>query len=285
MAPYAVPVSSASLSLTLWAGVWLSGDAAPDEVIDALHAWAPLHLVFAHDDAAASAAGLPGTGPATGAAALLTAVRRADPADTAGLRLVLPAPGDVGGLPAGTAFAAAALAAGEGVLAGAPGTPGIGLVPAVEGPDVLRWTVFAVPALPDAPAHPGLGEAEFAMREAVRDAAATLTGIPTVGTDGRRTDPRAEIAEAIAEQARHRYPESLPDRAVRILDSADQVSAILTVAARGAGLQAGSVSAATGREEALRPLLAAVRAARLGAVAAALDAGRRSRRSRRTTGG
>lgn len=284
MPPYAVPVSSPSLTLTLWAGVWLSGDAAPDEVIDALNAWAPLHLVFADDDAAASAAGLPGSGAggATGAAALLTAVRRADPVDTAGIRLVLPAPGDVSGLPAGTAFATAALAAGEGVLVGAPGAPGIGLVPTVEGPDVLRWTVFAVPTLPDAPDRPGLGEAEFTMREAVRDAAATLTGIPTVGTDGRRSDPRAEIAEAIAQHARHRYPESLPVRAVRILDSADQVSAILDVAARGAGLQAGSMSAATSREAALRPLLTTVRQARLGAVAAALEAGHHSRR---TTGG
>lgn len=261
----------------MWAGTWLSGDTAPDEVIDALHAWAPLHLVFAHDDAAAAAAGLSVT-EAAGAASLLSLIRRADPVDAAGVRLVMPAPGDVTGLPVGSVFGTAALTAGEGVLVGVPGAPGIGLVPTVEGPDVLRWTVFGISSLPDAPPHAGLGEAEFAMREAVRSAAATLTGIPTVDTDGRRVDPRTRIADVIAEQARHRYPEHLPNRAVRILESADQVSAILAVAAGGTGLQAGSVSAAAGREDALRPLSTAVRAARCAAVTAALDDRERSRR-------
>lgn len=272
-----VRVTSPSLSLTLWAGAWLAGDAAPDEVIDALHAWAPLHLVFPHDAASAAVAGLSVT-EAAGAASLLSVIRRADPVDAAGIRLVLPAPGDVAGLPVGGAFGTAALTAGEGVVVGVPGTPGIGLVPSGEGPDVLRWTVFAMPSLPDAPPYAGFGEAEFTMREAVRSAAATLTGIPTVDTDGRRVDPRARIADVIAEQARHRYPEHLPNRAVRILESADQVSAILAVAAGGTGLQAGSVSAAAGREDALRPLSTAVRAARCTAVAAALDDRERSRR-------
>ncbi|MFD6856810.1 hypothetical protein ACFWCF_05615 [Rhodococcus sp. NPDC060090] len=265
-------MSSPSLTVTVWAGSWLSGHAAADDVIDALHEWAPMHLVAAHTEDAAAAAGLSGTRPVNGAAVLLTTIRRADPAGGSGIRLVLPAAGDVHGLPAGTEFAAAALTAREGVLVGAPGTPGIGLVPTVEGPDVLRWTVFALPILPEPPAPPGLGEAEFAMREAVRDAASTLTEIHTVDSNGRRSDPRAAIAEKVAEYAQHRYPEALPPRAVRILESADQVAAILTVAAAGEGLQAGSASAAAAREDALRPLWAAVRVARLGAVAATLGA-------------
>lgn len=276
--PYAAAVSSPSLTLTLWAGSWLSGHASPDDVIDALHAWAPMHLVSAHDEPTAVATGLE-TEPVDGPAVLLAAIRRADPAGGAAIRLVLPAAGDVQGLPAGTAFASAALAGGQGILVGNPGTPGIGLVPVVEGPDVLRWIVFALPELPESPAFSGLGEAEFTMREAVRDAASTLTGIRTVDLDGRRTDPRAEIAEVVAEQARHRYPDDVPQRAVRILDSADQVAAILTVVAGGRGLQADSASAASSREDALRPLWAAVRTARLGAVAATLDTWHRIRRA------
>ncbi|MEU5843934.1 hypothetical protein [Rhodococcus sp. NPDC047139] len=265
-------MSSPSLTLTVWAGSWLSGHASPDDVIDALHEWAPLHLVGAHDAAAASAADVPEHRVVDGAARLLALVRRIDTTAGAGLQLVLPAPGDVRALPAGTAFAAAALAAGEGVVVGAPGNPGLGLVPTIEGPDVLRWSVFALSTVPENPVDGGLGAAEFAIREAVRDAASALNGIPTVGTDGRRADPRAEIAEEVAALARHRCPASLPPRAIRILDTADQVAAILTVASRGTGMRAGSASGAAGREVALQPLWAAVREARVGAVAAALRA-------------
>ncbi len=268
-------MSSPSQSLTLWAGAWLSGHAAPDEVIDALYEWAPMHLVVAAEAGAQHRAGLTGPNPEDGAAGLLAVIRRADPAGGAGIRLLLPSPGDVRGLPAGLEFSAAATAAGEGVLVGAPGTPGLGLVPTGEGPDVLRWTVFAVPVIPEPTGLPGLGEAEFTMREAVREAATTLAAIHTVGDDGQSSDPRAEIAAEIAESARHRYPETIPRRAVRILDSADQVAAILTVAGRGRGLRAASATATAAREDALRPLWAAVRNARVGAVDAALHAATR----------
>lgn len=271
-------MSSPSLTLTLWGGSWLSGHTSIDDMIDALQVWAPLQLVAAHDEPASVASGVT-LEPVVGAATLSAVIRRAAPTDGSGIRLVLPAPGDVQGLPTGTAFARAALAGGQGVLVGVPGAPGLGLVPVVEGPDVLRWNVFAVPELPEPSACPGLGEAEFTLREAVRGAAETLTGIRTVGLDGRRTDPRAEIADAVAEQARHRYPDHLPARAVRILDSADQVAAILTVASGGRGLQAGSASAVSMREEALRPLWTTVRTARLTAVTATLESWHRSDRA------
>ncbi|NGP05219.1 hypothetical protein G6038_06910 [Rhodococcus sp. 14C212] len=266
-------MSSPGQTLTVWAGSWLAGHAAPDDVIDALHAWAPMHLVVSRDEPAADFSAVPERSPVDGAAVLLSALRRADPAGVDGIRLVLPVPGDVRGLPPGTELARAAVAAGEAVLAGAPGTPGLGFVPSVEGPDVLGWTLFAVPAVPEPPAEPGLGEAEFAMREAVRDAAARVGRVLTVGADGRTADPREQIAAEVAEHARHRYPESMPGRAARILDSADQVAAILTVAGRGVEPRAASASGQAAREEALRPLWAAVRAARLGAVAAAVRAG------------
>ena len=92
---------------------------------------------------------------------------------------------------------------------------------------MLRWTVSTIERLPLDAHHTGLGEAEFSMRQAVRDAAAAFGAmlVPVFG----RADPRALIADALAQSARHRYPPVAP-RALRILDSADHVAAILTVA-------------------------------------------------------
>lgn len=74
----------------MWAGSWLAGHAAPDDVIDALHAWAPMHLVVSRDEPAADFSAVPEHSPVDGAAVLLSALRRADPAGVDGIRLVLP---------------------------------------------------------------------------------------------------------------------------------------------------------------------------------------------------
>ena len=47
-----------SVSLSVWANAWLSGQAAPDDVLDALMAWAPRHSVTAYDAVAAGRTGL-----------------------------------------------------------------------------------------------------------------------------------------------------------------------------------------------------------------------------------
>lgn len=263
-------MSSPSLALAAWAGSWLSGSSAPDDVVDALHEWAPMHVVIPRDDEAADFVGVRTHAVGEGVTLLLTAMRRLHNGGSRGIRPVLPAPGDARGLPAGSVFAAEALAADNAVVAGAPGSAGLGFVPVREGPEVLRWSVFALASVPAPAESSGLGEAEFSMKEAVREAAAALVSIPTVGSRGD-TDPREDIARLIAEAARHRYPSNLPPRAARILDSADRVAAILTVAGRGGGLQVGSAAGATNRESALAPLWAAVRSARVAAVTASFD--------------
>ena len=48
-----------SASLAVWANAWLAGQAAPDDVLDALSQWAPRHSVTAYDSVAAGSTGLP----------------------------------------------------------------------------------------------------------------------------------------------------------------------------------------------------------------------------------
>ena len=134
-----------SVSLSLWANAWLAGKAAPDDVLDALSLWAPKQSVTAYDAVAPGHTGLPwpdvhDAGTVSLLQTLRTAVGRpatssADPGGPRRLRgtinVVLPVPGDVRGLAAGTQFERDALAAGEAVIITNPEDPAtaVGLVP------------------------------------------------------------------------------------------------------------------------------------------------------------
>lgn len=266
-------MSCPSITFTLWSASWLAGVSSPDDVIDAVRAWAPMHLVGAADAEVAVRWDLPWPDPTdAGPVILLPALRAITSADRESAPIpVLPAAGDVRGLPTGTPFAAAALDAGQGVMVGSPGKPGIGIVPSVEGPDVLRWTVFAIPEIPFPTTQSGLGEAEYLLREAVRDAADALSSMRG-GFDGAQGDPRARIAEALADISHHTTPDGTPARVLRILDTADQVAAILTVAGESSG-RAQTATGASVRDDALRPLWTAVRTARVAAVTSCVHAG------------
>lgn len=234
-----------------------------------------MHLVGAADAEAATTFGLPYPGCAEGIAGLLAAIRAAAVATSPAtgeelMRLLLPAPGSVGGLPADTDFARAALSTGEAVIVGTSGNRGIGLVHAVEGPDVLRWTVYSIRVPEHGQRDQGLGEAEYEMRTAVRGAAEALAQMQSLPTRTVDADPRTRIAALIAESARHRYPSEMSDRAFRVLESADRVAAILTVAAQSAPTEAPTASAAAAREALFRPLWSAVRTARTTAVATSI---------------
>lgn len=261
---------SPSATLTLWANSWLAGRCAPDDVLEALHAWAPRHTLAAGDPVTGGRTDLPwsahGNPNGTGVMPLLKLIREELAVPGAELRLVLPVPGDVRGLPTGTAFAADAVEAGEGLLLGVPGAEGTGLIPSPVDEHTLQWTVYSVPMPRAAGADMSLGEAEYAMREAVRDAADALMRLHTTGLGAGDADPRELIEAELADYSRHTYPECVPLRAKRILDSADHVAAILTVAQREPASAPTSASAATAHETLLRPLWDAIRAARLVAV-------------------
>ncbi|MYW72898.1 hypothetical protein GTW08_12255, partial [Pseudonocardia sp. SID8383] len=103
-------------------------------------------------------------------------------------RLVLPAPGDVRGLPGPGPFSDAAITAGEGVLFA---DAGFGVVPSPIADGVVRWTAHAVADPGPVPEYVALNEAERELRGQVRAAAAALTDL---GVARHRPGVREEIA-------------------------------------------------------------------------------------------
>lgn len=277
-----------SVSLSVWANAWLAGQAAPDDVLDALSAWAPCHSVLAYDAVAAGRTGLPWPDVDTcGPMALLQTVRtvagrhgdRQWPQRPA-ISLSLPIPGDVRGLPVGTQFASDAMETGEAVLVSAPDGAAVGLVPVFECdgddaeeeaphplvPETLTWSVYS---LSEAPVddHIDLGEAEYALRSAVRSAAEALDGLSLSATD---EDPRGLVEELLQANSHHRIPDHAPQRALRVLSTAAHVDAIITVSSGMTPIGMHSASQARIADGALRPLASVVRSARVTAVNAIL---------------
>ncbi|EID15095.1 hypothetical protein [Mycobacterium xenopi] len=275
-----------SATLSVWANAWLAGKAAPDDVLDALSHWAPRQSVTAYDAVAAGHTGLPWPDVHDGGAvSLLQTLRTAAgrPAvNGPSVNVVLPVPGDVRGLAAGTQFERDALAAGEAVIVGDPGdqSVAVGLIPEcryddsddrADTPEVLCWTVYSLPAAPVFDPHE-LGEAEYALRSAVRSAADTLAAIGFDSPAADVDDPRALVAQLLAASQQHRIPDHAPTRAVRVLENAAHVDAIITVSAALSRLPIAAQSLSQNRiaADALRPLAGVVRSARIAAISAIL---------------
>jgi hypothetical protein len=272
-----------SVSLSVWANAWLAGVAAPDDVLDALSQWAPRHSVTAYDSVAAGCTGLPWPDlNDAGAVSMLQTLRTAAGSGLTApaMGVVLPVPGDVRGLPAGTQFQRDAITAGEAILVGRDHSATIGLVPYFEydeledesdfepEPTALSWTVYSVAAAPT-PEYLDLGEAEYELRSAVRSAADALGAIRAAGADV--ADPRGLGEQVLEEARRHQLPDHAPSRAVRVLENAAHIDAIITVSSGliPIGLQTSSeVQIAS---DALRPLSGVVRSARMAAVSAILQ--------------
>jgi hypothetical protein len=305
-----------SVSLSLWANAWLAGKAAPDDVLDALSLWAPKQSVTAYDAVAAGHTGLPwpdvhDAGTVSLLQTLRAAVGRpsvpASPGVPGRLRgtinVVLPVPGDVRGLAAGTQFERDALAAREAVIISNPDdrAAAVGLVPEFSFGDLeetddeaglpesgaLSWTVYSLPGAPVFD-HNELGDAEYALRSAVRSAADALGAIGLGAAAADVDDPRGLVEQLLESARQHRIPDHAPSRALRVLENAAHVDAIIAVSAglsrssdspdrfsapSIAGLEPlGTQSSSEARiaSDALRPLTAVVRSARMAAVDAIL---------------
>jgi hypothetical protein len=313
-----------SVSLSLWANAWLAGKAAPDDVLDSLSLWAPTQSVTAYDAVAAGHTGLPWPDVHdAGTVSLLQTLRaavgrtsmRASVAPLDGtINVVLPFSGDVRGLAPGTQFQCDALAAGEAVIISNPddSTTAVGLVPEFSYSDsegdvedcdplicdgeqdlpelcALSWMVYSLPRAPVLDHH-DLGDAEYALRSAVRSAADALGAMGLESATSGIDDPRGLVEQLMESARQHRIPEHAPARAVRVLENAAHVDAIIAVSAGlsrlpdstadrfaariFAGLEpAGMQSSSEARiaSDALRPLNAVVRSARMAAVSAILN--------------
>jgi len=305
-----------SVSLSLWANAWLAGKAAPDDVLDALSVWAPKQSVTAYDAVAAGHTGLPWPDVHdAGTVSLLQTLRAAvgRPAASAPdgpgrlcgtINVVLPVPGDVRGLAAGTQFERDALASGEAVIITHPDDPAaaVGLVPEFSYSDfeaaedeepglpelcALSWTVYSLPGAPVLHHHE-LGDAEYTLRSAVRSAADALDAIGLGSAASDVDDPRGLVEQLLESARQHRVPDHAPSRALRVLENAAHVDAIIAVSAGLSRLSdspdrfaarivtglepIGTQSSSEARiaSDALRPLTAVVRSARMAAVTAIL---------------
>lgn len=265
-----------SVSLSVWANAWLAGQAAPDDVLDSLTQWAPTQSVIAYDAVSAGHTGLPfpdvdGGGTVSLLQTIRTAAGRPAPATAATIELVLPVPGDVRGLTPGTPFQRDAVAAGEALIITDRDHPAtaIGLVPEHDDQTAaVHWTVYS---LSDPPVgdHQELGEGEYALRSAVRSAAAVLgtLGLESPGAD----DPRELVEQVLDSSRQHRIPDHAPPRAVRVLELAAHVDAILAVSAELLPIPTLSSSQTRITDETLRPLAAVVRTARMAAISTILQ--------------
>ncbi len=257
-----------SATFTVWTSAWLAGAAAPDDVLDALVPWAEAHDVQAADAATAALTALPPPGEPVSSIMFLLATLRRTSGTRAGQanpgRLVLPVPGDVRGLPGPGVFSREATDAGEGALFV---DAGLGVVPRPVADGVLRWTVYPVPDPGPTPEFVALAQAERDLREQVRRSASVLTSL---GVARHRPGVREEIEDALRARPGTLWPAGTPGQALRVLQHADEVEAILAAASVDEPGGALSASAAVARREALHPVETAVRVARRAAVAEAV---------------
>ena len=225
----------------VWATAWLAGRTSFDETLDAVTG-----------DLAHRVSGLPGTDGAVGLGEVLIALRGLGERR---VRLVLPAPGDVRGLPAVPGLAPVALEAGQAAVGDR-----LVLVPTSPGPEVLHWTAYALDGVapPPPPVEGTLRAASGALDLAVLDSARTLAEL-----DLARWHP--EVPTLLAGLARPTPEPGLPadhdPLALSILGRALRLAAVLDLAATDAPGAAVNHAQAARRDAALRPLGTAVREA------------------------
>ncbi len=246
-----------SALLAAWAAAWLAGEASLPELLARVCAHDDLHVV---------------EGLTADALPLDRAVARLRAAGSTRLRVVLPAPGDLVGLPGPGPFTAAAVGASEGVLFLRGDGEGTGLVPTLTAHGspfdgtvtTVCWSAFPVTATGPDPG-PFLHDAEHDLRRGVVEVATVLADL-----DVARWRP--EVAEALADlrrQAREgidddELPGGYPRRARDLLVRARQLGAVVQLALEDTG---GAVDTreAVERERALRSLGTLVRRARVAA--------------------
>jgi hypothetical protein len=171
--------------------------------------------------------------------------------------------------------------AGEAIIVTADPSAAIGLVPTFEydeldeeseyepDPCALSWTAYSVPDV--IPAEPlDLGEAEYSLRSAVRSAADALGALRAGAAGADVEDPRGLVEQVLDSARGHRVPDHAPTRALRVLENAGHVDAIITVSSGLLPIGLHSSAEVQIASDALRPLAGVVRSARMAAISAIL---------------
>lgn len=245
-------------ALTAWGNAYLDGSASLDE--------ADLESVGA--DSLHRVVGVPGEPDPV---SLSVALGRFRAAGVAALRLVLPVPGDLTGVPGPAVVNTAAIDAGQAVLTVAPvGLPSWGLVPSVAaaGPgDVVRWDVVEVGWSTPPHGLPTLSEADRSLTEALTESA---TGLQVLDVARGRDDVAHRLRAIDHDLQRISLPASLPARARRVAVTAARLLAVLAIAGESDGA-AVTASSAAARVDALRPVSRAARHALCSACSAAAE--------------
>jgi len=228
------------------------------------------------EDAVHRVEGLPGE---PGRVGLSLAMGRLRSLGVTGLRVALPAPGHPLGLSGPPEFNARALAAEEAVVGfGAP----YGLVPEVyeAGPegdvhvDVV-WHCLPVWEAPPADV-PSLGEAERELAEALREATEVLSRLDVAGS-GPVAEAALDAYRARAERGREVLAPGYPPRAVRVLELAQRVGLLVSLAHENGHGGAVSASEMAARGQALRPVERTARRAQVAAYNAYVEDRERKR--------
>ncbi|MFH8341295.1 hypothetical protein [Streptomyces sp. AM6-12] len=240
--------------LAAWGNALLAGLVSPDDAA----------LAIVGEDTVHRVAGLPGE---TAPVGLTLALGRLRTLGATGLRVALPAPGHPLGLSGPPEFNARALEAQEAAVCF--GTA-FGLVPEVyeAGPagDVhveVVWHALPVREAPPADV-PSLGEAERELAEALRDATALLARLD-VAASGPVAEAAIDAYRARAEAGREVLAPGYPPRAARVLELAQRIALLISLAhdhGHGAAVTASEMAA---RTEALRPVERTARRAQVAA--------------------
>ena len=220
--------------LSAWGNAALEGAISLDDAAEAIAGSGGAHRFF----------GLAGDEGGVNVAYALGRLR----ADGAlGLRLVLPRPGDIGGLPGPATFNEQALSRGEAVLT--VGGPPRGVLGDAQG----AWTVYDV--LADARTPLSLRDAEFGLNQQMREATAVLMQL-----DVARWEPVA--AEVLQHRASNpplaALPLSAPAHALHVMECALRMLTIVDLARQSDGAAVTAVEADT-RHQVLRDLDTAAR--------------------------
>jgi len=246
-----------SARFVTWARAWRAGTVSYDDVADET-VGDEEHLV----------ADAPGTWTDIPLREAVRALSRLHPDE---IRLVLPAPGDPRGLPGPGPFTAAALEAGEGVMAGR-----LGLVPLVRTHtsgsgdtfEIVVWQAYAMPEASLSLVEPSAADAEAELSTALAEATATLTRLDVAAW-------RPELAGALAALRRPDNGTDLPPgfspRARRLFARASVLDRVLALAAEVAPGGAINGFEAQQRDAALKPLTVACRRALVAACNSPLE--------------